>query len=256
MTTVATDGFGKMNIMAGTARSLETSKLSEDDRKVWNRDFDLLVTDLKNIIDPQLGADLEGEKDFYTSVCEIAKGYFNEKPFGGLKASTGQYGFRMLGPQDLRTAASSASPAFYSWRQTVWTTSAKTYKQYALGYGTAAVFAQNDSEKKEVLGFHRLISFTPSPRIIQVQFTVNSYPYPPYNVELFSKIGKDGKSYKIIPMPARVVLHPGGSFFVHLYFDLQGGASAPSGQSAVDVEVAPFGLVFGEFDYLDAANLT
>lgn len=256
MVAVTGEQFTKMNIMAGTARSLERSSLSNEDRQIWDRDFDLLVQDLEKLVDAELGQDLKTEKDWYTSVAEVAKGYFNDKPFGGLKSSTGQFGFKLLGPQDLRIDASTGTPAYYSWLQKVTTTSGKTYKTYALGYGSAAVYAQNISEKKEVIGFHRLISYKPDPKLILVEFSVNDYPYAPYSVEMFSKISKDGKLFKIIPMPGRVLLHPGGHFYTHMYFDLGTGASAPSGTSDVDIEVAPFGLVFGEYDYLAAANLT
>lgn len=256
MVAIRGEEFTRMNIMAGTARSLERASLSEEDRQVWNRDFDLLVADMKKLVDAELAADLEAEKDWYTSVAEVAKGYFNDKPFGGLKSSTGQFGFRLLGPQDLRQNASSGdNPAYYSWLQKVTTTSDKTYKQYALGYGTAAVYTQNVSEKKEVIGFHRLLSYKPTPKILLVEFSVNDYPYVPYSVEPFSKIAKNDKLYKIIPMPGRVLLHPGGHFYTHLYFDLGTGATAPSGTTDVDIEIAPFGLVFGEYDYLAAGSL-
>lgn len=252
MVAVSGEQFTKMNIMAGTARSLERSALTEDDRQIWNRDFDLLVKDLKKLVDPELGADLEAEKDWYTSVAEVAKGYFNDKPFGGLKSSTGQFGFRLLGPQDLKTDAAGATPAFFSWLQTVTTSSGQTYKQYAFGTGTAAVYTKNASEKKEVIGFHRLLSYKPTPKVLYVEFSVNDYPYAPYNVEPFSKIDNSDKLYKIIPMPGRILLHPGGHFYTHFYFDLGTGATQPSGTTKVDVEIALFGLVFGEYDYLAA----
>jgi hypothetical protein len=210
---------------------------------------------MKKLVDVELAEDLQGEKDWYTSACEVAKGYF-DKPFGGLKSSTGQFGFRLLGPQDLKTSAAGDTPAFYSWLQTVTTASSKTYKQYALGYGGAAVYSRNASEKKEVIAFHRLLSYKPTPKLILVEFSVNDYPYAPYNVEVFSKISKNDKLFKIIPMPGRVLLHPGGHFYVNMYFDLGTGANTPSGTSNVDIEVAPFGLVFAEYDYLAASELT
>jgi hypothetical protein len=256
MVAVTGEQFASMNIMAGTARSLERSTLSSDDKKVWDRDFDLIVKDMKKLVDVELAEDLQGEKDWYTSACEVAKGYFNDKPFGGLKSSTGQFGFRLLGPQDLKTDATGATPAFYSWLQTLTTSSGKSYKQYAIGYGSAAVYSRNASEKKEVIAFHRLLSYKPTPKIILVEFSVNDYPYVPYNVEVFSKIAKDDKLFKIIPMPGRVLLHPGGHFYTHMYFDLGTGATAPSGTNDVDIEVAPFGLVFAEYDYLAASELT
>ena len=253
---IRAEEFAKMNIMAGTARGLERSSLSGEDQEVWNRDFDLLVNDLKRVIDPEIGAELEREKDLYTSACEVAKGYFNDKSLGGLKCSTGQFGFRLIGPQDLKTDSAGATPAFYSWRQKVDTTTGKTYKQYLFGYGTAAVYAKDAANKQAVLAFHRLISYKPDPRLILVQFEINDYPYVPYNVELFSSIAKENKLFKIIPMPGRVILHPGGHFFMHAYFDRQTGATAPALIGSMDVELALFGLVFAEHDYLAADQLT
>ena len=252
---IKAEDFAKMNIMAGTARGLEQSPLGDEDQQVWDRDFDILVKDLKLVTDPAIGAELEREKDWYTSACMVAKGYFNDKPFGGMKSSTGQYGFRLLGPQDLKTDAAGATPAFYSWLQTVNTTTAKTYKQYLFGYGSAAVFAKNAANKNAVLAFHRLISYNPDPRLILVEFSINDYPYVPYNVELFSKIAKENKLFKIIPMPGRVILHPGGHFYMHAYFDRESGATVPALVGTIDVELAPFGLVFAEYDYLAADQL-
>lgn len=255
MAAITKEQFTEMNIMAGTARSMEAKSLNDEDRQVWDRDFDMLVQDMKNLVDPELGADLEGEKKWYTKVCEVAKGYL-DKPLGGLKSSTGQFGFRMLEPQDFKTLAAGETPAFYSWEQTVETTTAKTYKQYLFGYGTAAVFAKNASEKRAVIAFHRLISYKPDPRLMLVEFTVNDVPYAPYSVELFSKIGKNNKLYKIIPMPGRIILHPGGHFYMHAYFDRRTGATAPTLVASIDVELAPFGLVFADYDYLAADQLT
>ena len=254
---IAEAAFERMNLMAGTARSLEQTPLKGNDQNIWDRDFDLLINDLRKLVDEDLGADLAMAKDFYTAANQVAKGYFNDKPFGGLKASTGQYGFRMLGPQDLKTTAAGGTPALYSWGQKVTTTSAKTYKTGALGTSSSYVFARNASETKAVIAFHRLISYKPAPRLILVEFYVNDVPYAPYSVEPFSKIaGRDGKLYKIIPMPGNVILHPGGKFYATFYFDLETGTSAPSSTNDLDIEIAPFGFVFGEYDYLAASELT
>ena len=250
------ESFKKMNIMAGTARSLSRTPLKDEDRQVWDRDFDLLVNDLRKIVDEELGADLAGEKEFYTSCVEVAKGYFDDKPFGGLKPGTGQYGFRMLAPQDLKTTAAGGTPSLYSWEQKVTTTSAKTYAQYVFGFSSGKVFARNAANTAAVVAFHRLVSYKPAPKILLAEFQVNDVPYVPYSVEAFSKVSKENKLIKVLPMPGRVLLHPGGGFFMHLYFDLGTGTIVPSGTANVDIEVAPFGLVFGEYDYLVASELT
>lgn len=248
--------FSALNIMAGTAKSFDRRDLSSDDLAIWNRDFDLLVTELSGLVDPGLGMDLLKEKTFYQAGAEVAKGYFNGIPFGGLKVSTGQFGFRLIGPQDLCTSATSDTPAMYSWRQTVATGASTTAKTYVIGNSGADAYIQNVAMSSAVMAFHRLISWIPAPRITALAFTINEYPYAPYNTDLFSKVGKEGKLFKVIPMPGRVLLHPGGRFHIDAYFDLQGGASAPSGASNIDVELAPFGLVFGHYNYLAASNMT
>lgn len=248
--------FSGLNIMAGTARALQQGDLSGDDKTVWDRDFQILVDDLTNLADEQLGKDLAAEKEFYTASCQVAKGYFDQKPFGGLKAATGQYGFRLIAPQDFKTDAAGATPAWYSWVQTATTSSGKSYKTGALGYGGSNVYARSAANKQAVLAFHRLLSYKPNPKLVYVEFNVNGYPYVPYAVHEFSKVEKAQKLFRIVPMPGRIVLHPGGYCYATLYFDLETGATAPSGTNDVDIEIGPFGLVFAEYDYLASSELT
>lgn len=252
---MANTDFTKMNIMAGTAKTFTTETLTPQDQEIWDRDFEMLVSDLTDLADLQLGQDLGAEKEFYRSACEVAKGYFDAKEFGGLKASTGQFGFRLIAPQDFKTLAAGATPAWYSWVQTATTTTVKTYKTGALGYAGGNMYCRNASNTKAVIAFHRLLSYKPNPKLVYVEFNINGYPYVPYAVHPFSKVDKENKLFKIIPMPGRVVLHPGGYFYATLYFDLETGATVPVGTNDVDIEIAPFGLVFGEYDYLAASAL-
>lgn len=247
--------FRRLNLMAGTARSLETEPITAEDISVWERDFALLCNDLTKLVDPELGADLRNEKPFYDEAIKVAKGYFDKNPFGGLKAATGQFGFRLISPQDLKTTAEGGTPAYWSWIQTVTTTTSTSVKAQALGYSTSHAYVRNAANKKAVMAFHRLISYKPSPRVIHVIFNINDYPYVPYSVEPFSKIAKENKLFKIIPMPGRIILHPGAKMYVNLYFDLETGATAISGTSNVDIEIAPFGIIFGQYDYLAASEL-
>lgn len=251
---ISQDAFTRLSLMAGTARALEAQALNDEDISIWERDWKIICDDLSKLVDPELGADLRGEKQFYDEAIKVAKGSFDAKPFGGLKAQTGQFGFRLLGPQDLKQGATAVTPAYYSWAQTLTTTSSQTYKTYAFGYSSGNVTTVSAATIKSVMAFHRLISYKPSPRLMYVKWNINSFPYPPYCVEPFSKIEKANKLFKIIPMPGRVIIHPGGGFYADFYFDLLTGATAPSGTSNIDVEIALFGLVFGEYDYLKAST--
>lgn len=247
--------FTKLNLMAGTARALEQSDLSEEDRKIWGRDFALLCDELSELIDPELGKDLRDEKDFYTGACQVAKGYFNDKPFGGLKCSTGQYGFRFIIPQDMRTASGGGDGnQLYSWFQTVTTEDAKStiYLWGCTSTTTTHLLGESESEHKNLLAFHRLLSYKPEPRIIMLSFTVNEYGYAPYAVELYSKIEKPDKLYKLIPMPGRIIIHPGGKLRAKAWVDrVFSGTTKWTGTVSLDIEVAPFGLTFAENDYLN-----
>jgi len=247
--------FANLNLMAGTVRSLDQAPGSAEDMQIFNRDFDMLVADMKNLVDPELAADLAAQKDYYTAAFQVAKGAFGGKPFGGLKASTGQFGMRMIMPQDLRTDAAGLTPALYSWLQTLTTTTSRTVKTGAIGYGGSYCYTQNAANKNEVIAFHRLISYKPNPRVLAVELTINGVGYMPWSVEVYSKIRKPYKQFTIIPMPGKVLLHPGGFFYINLFFDLE-VATIPTTTNVVDVEIAPFGLTFAEYDYLAAGAIT
>lgn len=258
MPAVTGEQFRKLNLMAGTARSLEVEPLTEEDITIWERDFALLSDDLTKLVDPELGNDLRNEKAFYDEAIKVAKGYFDKIPFGGLKSATGQFGFRLITPQDLKQGAGATTPALYSWVQTAtMIESGHSYSDWGasgmIGLSAAAnpIYVCSVANQQEVMAFHRLLSYKPSPRIIHVEFNINAFPYVPYAVEPYSKITKENKLFKIIPMPGRVILHPGGRMYITLWFDTKTGAvTPPAVRDVIDVEIALFGLVFGQYDYL------
>jgi len=256
MPALPAEKFRKLNLMAGTARSLEQELLTPQDLEIWERDFALICDDLTKLVDPELGSDLRGEKAFYEAAMQVAKGYFDKNPFGGLKSATGQFGFRLITPQDLKTSAAGGTPALYSWVQTAaLTASGRSYDTGIIGASAGNAYIRNAANKEAVMAFHRLISYKPSPRIIHVEFNINDYPYVPYSVEPYSKITKENKLFKIIPMPGRVLLHPGGKLYITLWFDTETGAAAPPASQSIDIEIALFGLIFGQYDYLASSEL-
>jgi len=252
---VTAEQFRKLNLLAGTARSLEQKELTTEDSAIFNRDFDLLVADLSKLVDPELGGDLGAEKEFYLAACQVAKGYFNDKPFGGLKAATGQYGMRFIIPQDMRdTSGGGTTKQSYSWFLTKSTGAATTVFDL-FGTSGSPILAETAAEEKTVIAFHRLLSYKPDPQLIMLQFTINDYPYAPYSVEPFCKVMKDEKLFKIIPMLGRVILHPGGKLYVKAWIDrLHSGQTIFSVAYTLDLEIAPFGLIFGEQAYLNISD--
>jgi len=245
--------FAKLNLMAGTARLLEQVVATPVDIEVFNRDFDLLVKELSKV-DPELGYNLGLEKEFYSGVNQIAKAYFNMKPFGGLKSSTGQYGMNIITPQNLRNSFGGGTPFYYNWVKTLSVASGGT-EAYILGTSaTAQCYASAENEKKEVIGFHAFLSYKPDPKLIMLHMEVNDYPYAPWGVEPYAKITKAEKLFKILPIPGRVILHPGGKFALKGYFDVRSSVTLAADVD-VDVEIAPFGLTFAEYDQFEIANI-
>jgi len=258
MPALPAEKFRRLNLMAGTARSLDQETITPEDVEIWERDFALICDDLTKLVDAELGADLRAEKAFYEAALQVAKGYFDKIPFGGLKSATGQFGFRLITAQDLKTTAAGTSPAYYSWAQTLTSgTSGRSYQTAAIGYAGSHAYVRNSANKQAVMAFHRLISYKPSPMVVHVGFNINDYPYVPYTVEPYSKITKENKLFKIIPMPGRVILHPGGKIYITLYFDRQSGLVVPGtiDDLVIDIEIAPFGLIFGQYDYLASSEL-
>jgi len=244
--------FQKLNILAGTGRSLEQKQLTDSDTVIYNRDFDLLVGELSKLVDPELGRDLADEKEFYLAVCQVAKGYF-DKPFGGQKAATGEYGMRFIIPQDFRTASGGGTTyQLYSWFQTKATGSTTVSTFDLFGSSGSPILAESESEHKSVIAFHRLLSYKPDPQLIMLQFTINDFPYAPYSVEPFCKILKDEKLFKILPLMGRVILHPGGKLYVKAWVDeMLSGTTIWAATYTHDIEIAPFGLIFAEQAYLN-----
>lgn len=253
---VTAEQFGKLNILAGTARALEQKELKPDDIAIFDRDFDLLVDDLSKLVDPELGRDLAAEKEFYLAVCQVAKGYFNDKPFGGLKAATGQYGMRFIIPQDFRTATGGGTGSqIYSWFQTKTTDSAAVSTFDLFGSSGSPILAETEAEAKNIISFHRLLSYKPDPQLLMLQFTINDFPYAPYSVEPFCKILKDEKLFKVLPLMGRIVLHPGGKLYVKAWVDeMLSGTAVFSATYTHDIEIAPLGLLFAEQAYLNIDN--
>lgn len=248
------EAFQRLNLMAGTIKTLEQRTLSPDDSAIWSRDFKLLCDDLEKLVDPELGADLRSEEPFYLAAAQIAKGYMDGHPFGGLKSATGQFGCRLAIAQDLKAANSATTAGMFSWVQAGPASGASSTKVSKLIGAGSVMYTCSAVNQQEVLAFHRLISYKPSPRIIAVVFTINDYPYPPYTVEPFSKIAKADKLFKILPIPGRIILPPGASIYMDVYIE-DNDVTSPEGSLTLDYEIGLFGLVFAEYDYLKDAEI-
>jgi len=211
-------------LMVGKLTRLERTPLTPDDSKVFERDFNRIVNHLE-LVDPELARDLERHRDFYRVACEIAKGYFDGKPFGGLRPDSGQFGFSLIRPQD--------------WGVNTWKKSVTAGWNDLFGSSGSPIVASAEKLKSTVFAWHSYISYTPNPKLIALRHNINGYDYVTYTVHPFSYIAKPMKTFKVIFLPAEIIIHPGGRFYVRACFEEAG-----------EVEIAPFGIIFAEHDYL------
>lgn len=226
----------EVDVLTGKIAKLEYKDPTPDEKALFREFFDILIEELRKM-DEELARSYEENYDFYIYALGVAKGYF-DKPYGGKNASSGQFGSVLMRPQD---AYYSSTTQYNHWKRTL---TASSTKQNLFGGGsTDPIKASTTSEKKSVLAFHKLLSYHPSPKLQTVLWTVNRFPYIHHGVEPFSKIPKLGKTFKIIPIPAKtpggVILHPGGQFYTEVF-----------AEETVTSEIALLGLCFAEYDYL------
>lgn len=245
MPVVTEKEFTKLNLLSGTVTSLGQTPLSDDDKAIWDRDFALLVKTLTDLCDAELGRDFLAEAEFYLMACQIAKNYFDDKPLGGLTPRSGSFGMRFILPQDMSSAAGYTA-VIHKWIKSVSVTASTTWADI-WGTSSSPYFATTTSEARVCFAFHKLISYQPDPKVFGIKLWVNETPYPGWSVEPFAKISKGAnKNFRLLPLPGRVVLHPGGKFAIGGCFQK---SLAFATEENVDIEIAPLGLTFCEYDH-------
>jgi hypothetical protein len=238
-------------LMVGKIEALKFTELDSREVGIFEADWKLLIEEL-NKIDPELGQSFAEEKELYAHAAGVAKGYFQDKPFGGFKAGSGEFGFRLITPQDFATNAtfSTTTNRKKKWSHTMTFDHASSDIWIYLFAGTSStttIKTSTTQDQRNVLCFHKLISYSPSPRLQNMIWTVNRFPYGAFSVEPFGKIEKPFKSWKLIPMPGPILLHPGGELNCKASFDKVLGVAVAE---TFTLDIAPLGLVYAEYDYL------
>lgn len=239
--------MAEIRLMIGKIAELKVAELTSDEKRLFDSDFRVL-TDHLALIDPELGRAMEAEKAFYAHAATVAKGYFDQKPFGGLRPSSGQYGMRLFKPQDTGVINWTTTPpvsTVHTWVKTI-TLPANVCWVDLFGTAIAPVKPETRAETRSVHAFHALISYRPGTRLVSYLWNINRLPYSDVSVELYAKIEKPHKTYKLIPLPSQVLVHPGGEYFCRAAFEK---ADFSAAETIVE-EIALFGILFAEFDYL------
>jgi len=220
-----------IELLVGKIARLEFKEPDKTDRELWDKAWEVKIEALRRH-NPTIADYFEGYRGFYDYALGVAKGYF-DKPYGGDRASSGQYGSILIRPQDFAYMLPNAK------KYNAWTKTVTTGWGNLFGDATDPIKASTVSEKRSLLAFHGFVSYRPTPRIQQLLLNVNRFPYVVNVVEIISKTPKLHTVIKFIPLSAPIIIHPGGEFYVRAAFD-----------SAGEIEVAPLGFCFAEFDYL------
>jgi len=211
-----------VTLMVGKLKKLEMAEPNADELAIFDRDFNTIVNHLRKI-DSEIGDNFEVNRDFYRQALKIAKGYI-ERPFGGLRPDSGQFGFTLIAPPD--------------WNLNTFTFSVSAGWQNLIGSSASPITAPTAATKMALFAWHGYV-ISGGPKPIYLRHTINNYTYPIYSVYINSLLTKHGKPYKIIHLPGNIVIHPGGSFYLRAKFDTDG-----------TIEFFPLGLVFAMYDYL------
>ena len=187
-------------------------------------------------IDPEIAETFEENKAFYLHAAGVAKAYI-EIPYGGDRPSSGQFGDIFIRPQDFASELPAAKQ-FNDWKKTITTVGWNDL----FGDSTDPIKSRTTKGEETILAFHKLISYDPSPAIQALMWNVNRFPYTVYTIEPYSKISKAHKVVKLIPLPTGI---PGGCILARMEFYCRAAI-----ETAKEIEVAPLGLVFAEYDWL------
>jgi len=237
--------MAELRLMVGRIPELKVTKLDADERKLFDNDFELLTTELSRI-DSEFGQSLSEQKPFYVHAAEVAKGYFENKPFGSLRPGSGQYGMRFMRPQDIGTIDwTTLQSTVHSW---AYTHTAGANDLWDDLWNLTRIAPSTTSERRSLHAFHALYSLRPGTKLVSFIWTVNRLPYSDVSVEPYARIEKPFKTFKLIPLPGQLLVHPGGEYRARASVDKYPTAFGTS--VTFTEEVAILGLLFAEYDYL------
>lgn len=233
--------------MVGRISTLNTTVLSPNENRIFSDDFGLIVRKM-NEIDPELGRSFEREAGFYQHACQAAKAAFDNKPFGGLRPESGQFGMRLLKACDIGTIdweTNVGRSDVHSWVKSLTVAANSTWTDL-FGSASDTVKPSTKQQYRSFHAVHALISWRPGTRAIATYWNVNQLPYTDFTFEMFSKTEKPDKTFKLLPVPGQLLLHPSGQYYCQVQLEKDDYASAET----YTEEIGQLGIVFAEWNYL------
>ena len=238
-----------VKIMLGRTPVLRHVPLTPEGAALFREDFTKLVNRMRKI-DPEIADSFMENFEFYEYAAGIAKGAFFEVGFGGFDVSSGQFGMKELSAPDIGAIDWVTNPGrstVHSWVRT-FTLPANVSWADVFGSAGTPVRPSVTAEHRSLHAFHALVSWKPGTRLTTTRWNINEVPYTQFGVEAFSKIAKEGKTLRLIPLSMPVLIHPEGKYYMRGRFEKVDFAASET----YTEEIGILGLVFAQFNYLRA----
>lgn len=218
---------------AGKAGLAPYEPLTADESGLFDYDFGRLLNWLKDI-DAYLAVKFQEDRENYRVAAGIHKKQMTLE-FGGLEPSTGQFGFCIIPSRPL--FATSATPG----AQNTWLIAVAA--GWANWWGTAADPLNGIAAAPNQRGYYiqGLFNVAASTTLSAIKVGVGGYVYPCLSYQLEARTHMLHKVITYFPLPKNILCHCTGSFYIRAAFEQAGNE-----------EILPLGLMFAEYDYINA----
>jgi len=215
--------------LTGKVKELPYKPLEDNEIKTFESDFADLVAGLRKL-DDELADTFDAAYEFYLHCAGIFKGIIN-RPFGGIEPSTGQFGMRLLMPQDFIVGGA-------IWSNT-WLVDLTAGWQDLWGSASTPVSPNNERGREAMFAFHTIVSYGYAPKLEYIKFWVNGYTYPVWSIHDYCKVKKLHKAIWMIHLPKYPLITTDSQFYTRV-----------AAEEAGKAYLRPLGLTFATFEYL------
>lgn len=234
----------------GSPVGQQVNALADDEYGLFQAEWGKMMS---SIADADMVAGYQANFSAYAWAASQAKSVLQEA-FGGLRPVSGQFGWRLFTPQDIGTsfnfAATPPTSNVHTWRQSIVLAASHTSATLFNITGMSTTIGQRNFHS-----FHGFVSWRPGSRIVAMTLTINLIPYTVWGADVFSKTPKTLKPFRMFPLGVDngkdgAIVWPGNTSTWSLVITEDPEDIAFSAGQTIIEEIAPMGLVFGEYTYL------
>lgn len=239
----------------------EVTPLSGPESAIYDVEFDE-TCDRYADEDGQISDGFRKNKGSYLWAIAQAKSTFSNQAFAGLEPVSGNYGWRLMIPQDISAGTyptfnplGAAVSDVHTWYHQITLTASHTRGQVFPVTGSGSVIVCSTINAQSIHAFHEFISYRPGTRIQAMAITVNGQVYTWWALDGNAKTGKPFKSFRLLPLswdknPDGMIVYTGngGNWSLMGGFDKEDVAFAT--QLIITEEIGVLGIVIAQYNYL------